>query len=132
MAGQGEVIDWPAEQIPNRDRLFMRIHKNWRKGDGTVAIGAFKNHGEGMSTDWETYATPRDTRRRARHPECNAVVSLHVGSVRELPDQRVEHTPNIEADNRAHSDVYGKKDEEVRMKLRRIAEIIIGFDTPVE
>ena len=110
----------------------MRVHKNWRKSDGTAAASAFRNHGEGMSTDWEKYATPRDTRRRARQPEFNAVVSLHVGSVRQLPEQQVEHTPDVERDNRAHTDVYGKKDEEVRIKLRRIAEIVIGFDAPVE
>jgi len=85
-----------------------------------------------MSTDWEKYATALETRQRAKQPECSGVISLHVGSVRELPEQQVEHTPDVERANRAHTDVFGKKDEEVRVKLRRIAEIVIGFDAPVE
>ncbi len=132
MACEGEVIDWQPEQIPDPNRLFMRIHETFRKPDGTPAPGAFRNHGEGMSTDWQKYATPQETRRRAKQPEHNAVVTLHVGSVRQLPEQQVEHTPDVERDNRAHTDVYGKKDEEVRIKLKRIAEIVIEFDAPVE
>lgn len=132
MACEGEVIDWQPEQIPNQDHLFMRVHKTWRKADGSLALSAFKDHGGGMSTDWQKYATPQETRRRAKQPADNAVVTLHVGSVRQLPEQQVEHTPDIERNNRAHTDVFGKKDEEVRMKLRRIAEVVIPFDAPVE
>lgn len=85
-----------------------------------------------MSTDWEKYATPHETRRRAQRPGHNAVVTLHVGSVRQLPEQQVEHTPKVAEDNRAHTDVYGQKDEEVRIMLRRIAEVVVRFDAPVE
>ncbi len=123
---------WQPEQIPNRDRLFMRIDKTWRKKDGSIAPSGFQNRGAGMSTDWVKYATPQETRRRAKQPGHNAVVTLHVGSVRELPEQQVEHTPDVERANRAHTDVFGEKDEEVRIMLRRIAEIVIGFDAPVE
>lgn len=123
---------WQPEQIPEQSSLFMRVHKTFRKSDGSAVASAFRNRGEGMSTDWEKYATPQETRRRAKQPGHNAVVTLHVGSVRELPEQQVEHTPDVERANRAHTDVYGEKDEEVRIKLRRIAEIVIGFDTPVE
>lgn len=127
MAGQGEVIDWPPEQIPDRDRLFMHIHKTWRR-NGAVSPGAFENHGAGMSTDWEKYSTPEQTRERARVPEKNAVISLVAGEVREVPGQKVEHTPDVERSNRAHTDVLGEKDEEVRLKLKRIAGIAIPFD----
>ena len=125
-------MDWPPEHIPDRERLFMRIHKTWRKKDGSIALGGFQNRGAGMSTDWQKYATPQETRRRETQAECNAVVSLHVGSVRELPEQRVEHTPDVKRENRAHTDVFGEKDEEIRMKLRRIAEVVVPFDAPVE
>lgn len=124
-------MDWESEQIPQQNHLFMHVHEMWRR-NGFISPGAFQNHGEGMSTDWQKYATPQQTRRRAKQPGHNAVVTLHVGSVRQLPEQQVEHTPNVAEDNRAHTDVYGKKDEEVRMKLRRIGQIVIGFDTPVE
>ncbi len=109
----------------------MRVHEMWRR-NGSISPGAFRNHGKGMSTDWEKYTTPRETRQRAKQPERNGVIRLHVGSVRELPEQQVEHTPDVQQANRAHTDVFGKKDEEVRVKLRRIAEVVVPFDAPVE
>ncbi len=126
MVGQGEVVDWPAEQIPDRDRLFMRV--TMRRKDGSIAASAFRNHGEGMSTDWEKYSTREETRQRAKNPNANAVVSLVVGEVRRVPGQQVEHTPDTERHNRAHTDVLGEKDPEARLKLRRIAEIVIPFN----
>ena len=131
MAGEEEVSHWRPERIPEKHPLFMRVHELWRR-NGVVSPGAFKNHGDGMSTDWARYATPRQTRARAREPGKNAVVSLIVGEVSEVPGQRVEHTPDIERRNRSHTDVFGEKDEEVRVKLRRIASIVIAFDTPVD
>ena len=131
MAGEEQVIDWCPEQIPDEDLLFMRVNELWRR-DGEVSPGAFKNHGDGMSTDWEKYSTPRETRARAKKPAKNAVVSLIASKVAEVPGQRVEHTPDIELHNRAHTDVFGEKDEEVRVKLRRIANTVIAFDTPVD
>ena len=131
MASEEQVIGWQPEQIPDGDALFMRVHEHWRR-DGFVSPGVFKNHGGGMSTDWERYATPSQTRARAKDPKKNGVISMIVGNVRELPGQRVEHTPDIEHRNRAHTDVFGEKDEEIRVKLRRIASIVIAFDTPVD
>lgn len=131
MAGEEQLIDWQAEQVPDENLLFMRVHESWRRGE-SVSPGAFKNHGDGMSTDWERYATPSQTRARAKDPGKNAVISMIVGNVRQLPRQRVEHTPDIEHRNRAHTDVLGEKDEEVRIKLRRIANIVITFDAPVD
>lgn len=107
----------------------MRVHEMFRD-DGGFAPGAFRNQGEGMSTDWEKYATRRETRERAPKPELNAVVQLQVGRVREVPGQEVEHTPDVERRNRAHTDVFGEKDEEARTLLRRIAKVVIPFDTP--
>ena len=75
-----------------------------------------------MSTDWEKYATPSDTKDRGRVPADNGVVSLPVGGARSIP-QGVEHTPN--AENRAHADVLGEKTPEVRIKLRRLAVWVI-------
>ncbi len=122
---------WQAEKIPDQDFLFMRIHERWRE-DEEVAPGAFRNHGDGMSTDWEKYTKPQQTRDRAKQPERNAVVRLHVGSVRQVPGQEVEHTPDVELGNRSHTDVFGDKTTEIRVKLKRVAEIVIGFDVPVD
>ncbi len=121
-------MKWPKEEIPLEARLFMRVHKNMIV-HGQPLPGAFKNQGEGMSTDWEKYSTPEETRRRARKAaEEYAVIALVVGEVRQLPGQIVEHTP-VQPDpaagepgNRAHTDVYGekRKDPEIRKAFMRI------------
>jgi len=70
-----------------------------------------------MSTDWSRYSTPEETLARARKPEDNGVVEMVVGAVRAIPNLRVEHVPLPE--NRAHSEVFGKKDVEARVLLQR-------------
>ena len=65
-----EVSSWASEEIPNDDYLWMRVHKN-DLPNGDIAPGAFKNRPttkDGMSTDWEKYATPQETRNRGRIP----------------------------------------------------------------
>ena len=112
------MIPWPIESIPNEDSLFMRVHRTWFTPDGSIIPRAFQNHGGGMSTDWSRFSTATETRGR-KSPIDNAVVSMEVGLVRAVPGQTVEHTPL--ADNRAHTDVRGEKDEEARVLLRRVA-----------
>jgi len=72
-----------------------------------------------MSTDWERYSTPSETKERSPAPEDHGVVRLLVRGVRNLPGQTVCHRP--EPQNRAHTDVLGPKDEEVRLKLARLS-----------
>jgi hypothetical protein len=121
------MIEWPKEDIPDTDFLYMRVHEMWRR-NGSVSPGAFKNHGRGMSTDWSEYATPVETRARAKiAPEKNAVVKMNVGDVCSVPGQTVEHTPDEVNDNRAHTDVLGEKDEEARVKLRRISTVVLSW-----
>ncbi len=119
-------MDWPIEIIPDNDKLFMRIHETWIQS-GEPMPGVFKNHGSGMSTDWNKYSTPEETLKRARIPSKNAVIQMQVGDVRKIPGQQVQHTPL--PDNRAHTDVLGEKDRdpEVRIKFRRIFNWAIPF-----
>jgi hypothetical protein len=81
--------------------------------------------------------TPEESRRRARIPDLNGVIELAVGDVRAIPEQVVEHTPiqnhpdpNI-ADNRAHSDGFGPKEEdpEIQRRFARICRIHIPVST---
>ena len=104
----------------------MRVHNMYRK-NGSVAPGAFRDQGNGMSTNWAKYSTPESTQEQAKIPSDNAVISFVVGEVRLIPSQSVVHTPDIERDNQAHTDVIGEKDTEVRLKLKRIANIGIPF-----
>ncbi len=125
MAEQDEINGWPIEEIPDKDDLFMRVHRTWFKRDQTIGAGAFQNRGEGMSTDWSNYSTPEETRDRKGTPHDNAVVGMMVKLVRAVPGQRVKHTPNWKDRNRAHADVFGEKDEQVRIELRRVARILL-------
>ena len=127
MADSGGLTDWPTELIPDHDRLYMRVHRN-HQVNGTLSPGAFRDQppgGErpGMSTDWSRYSTPESTLRRARKPEDNGVVEMLVGHVRAIPNLLVEHTPL--PDNRAHTDVFGQKDVEVRVLLQRACRWVV-------
>ena len=119
----GKVI-WPKEDIPNGHLLYMRVHRCWLNPSGELRLGVFRNHGTGasvgMSTEWSFYSAPEQTRQRAKSPEDNGVISMVVGRVREIPGQLVEHTPDIEKSNRAHTDVFGEKTEDVRVMFGRL------------
>src|SRR5437870_13118924 len=63
---------WEAEEIPNEDFLFMRVHHSYLDDDGESIPGAFRNQPPkigGMSTDWQKYSTPEHTIARARQPK---------------------------------------------------------------
>jgi hypothetical protein len=127
---------WQAEEIPGADHLFLRVHKaNVR--DGFLIDNAFQEFHGGMSTNWSKYSTPEITRDQVaelpprngklRDPKVYGVVSLKAEAVRAIPNVSVEHTPDWERNNRAHTDVHGSgenpadEDEtEVRFQLRKI------------
>jgi hypothetical protein len=115
---------WEAEEIPNEDFLFMRIHQNFVDEDGEPIPQAFRNQPPkigGMSTDWQKYSTASETRSRARQPAENIIIELLAGAVRQIPSQSVVHTPDVENNNRAHTDVFGeKKPVEVRERFMQI------------
>lgn len=115
--------NWESEEIPGEDSLLMRVHQNYLDNEGEPIPGAFRNRPlktDGMSTDWERYSTPEQTRLRAPNPMANIVISLLARAVRSIPNQLVVHTPNAETNNRAHTDVFGEKTVEARERLMRI------------
>jgi len=81
-----------------------------------------------MSTDWERYSTPTETLQRASEPSKNGVIQLGAGSVRVIEGLTVEHTPILA--NRAHTDVFGEKTPEVRLRLMRVAQWAILVKEP--
>lgn len=113
--------NWAIESIPDEDVVYLRVHENHFR-DGTFVYLVFQNRGSGMSVEWCKYATPEEARQCARDPTKNGIVALAVGGVRAIPTQRVEHVPTH---NRAHAEVRGEKDEEVRLKLSRLARWVI-------
>lgn len=116
-------MDWPKEEIPEEDLLYMRIPQALINAHGEPEPGAFINHPKdgGMSTNWSKYSTPSQTLSGARKPGAK-VTQMLVGEVIGLPGQRVEHTPDCQSMNRAHTDVFGDKTPEVRMKFTRICK----------
>jgi hypothetical protein len=121
--------EFPVEEIPNEAAVFMRTHKSRMKG-GIPEASAFYPHNGGMSVDWDKYATAEATLSRARKPQENAVVRMEVAAIRGIKDDLdVKHRP-LPA-NRSHSEVNlpseGVEQTEVRIKLRRIAEIVIAL-----
>jgi hypothetical protein len=122
---------WEPESIPAEATLYLRVHKTLLDDNGLPKPVAFRNSPtkqDRMSTDWEKYATPEETLQRARNPADNIVVLLPVGEVRQVPGQRVEHTPVQAAEdspgNRAHTDVFGEKTPEARVKFLQIYPVL--------
>jgi len=116
---------WDGENIPNEAYLYMRVHKMKIDSDGEPIPGAFKNlptSDDGMSTDWEKYSTPEETCQRGRVPLDNIVIRFLTGRVRNIPEQIVKHTPDKENNNRAHTDVFGKKTTQAREMFMSIYE----------
>ena len=127
-----EVI-WPVEPIPDVDRVFMRAHRmHFRSGE--LQPGVFRPQGDGMSVDREKYATPQDTRNRAAKPLENAVIAANVGTIREIHNLQVQHAPDHERENRAHSNVVGLPPRntpelvEVRIKLLRVSTVVLPLN----
>ena len=128
MAEEGPLRHWAVEEIPDKDALFMRVHKTWFKTGAGISLKAFQNRAGGMSTDWSRYSTAHETRERARRPGDNAVVQMITGEVRQVPGQHVQHSP-VPA-NRAHTDVRGEKDEQARVLLGRLAAVVLPLSAP--
>ncbi len=127
-----QASQYEQEDIPDGDRLYMRAHKSFFFPNYDLRPGVFQDHGDAMSTDWDKYSTPEETRARATVPMANAVIELSVGGIRMIPGQEAIHTP--ETGNQAHTDVVGdkKKDPEVRVQFRRLAILCLPLpDDPL-
>ncbi len=130
MADDNRLTEFEKEDIPDVDLLYLRVPKACQE-EGELAPAAFRDReppkgapGEpGMSTHWSRYATPKSAHGRSRHPERTGVVRMIVGEVRAIPRLTVQHTPT--ADDRSHTDVFGPKDTESRLRLTRCCEWVI-------
>lgn len=127
MANESVTLAWPQEQIPDNDILFRRVHRNELR-NGMPIPRVFRNDGLGMSTGWNKYSSAEEACQRGRQAaDMYGVIEMTVGDVRNIPGQLVYHTPDLVNNNRAHSDVTGDKDEEVRIKFRRIYRFAISI-----
>lgn len=135
--------DFPIEQIPDEDFLFLRVHCSDMRGEKKEEVGlnAFTNRPTDdpkakLSTNWSRYSSAEHTRtnlKPGKNPKNYAVVRMNVGAVRKIPTQLVEHAP--ERENRSHSHVTGlnkchlPEDEVmIRHEFREISEIVIPLE----
>src|SRR5262249_4319297 len=121
--GTPPAPNWPVEDIPDGDVLFMRIHKAFAP-NGELQPGAFRDHLAGMSVNWRKYClSPADARRLDRNPADNGVISFQsAGHVRAIgePKLKVVHAPDLERPDRSHTEVFGEKSAAVRAALLKI------------
>ncbi len=103
---------YPKEVIPDKCSLYYRVHATYFR-DNVLIPGVFRELGDGMSTDWDKYSTPEQSKARAKKPENNGIVSLSVEKLRIL-NFNVIHAPTY--GNRAHTNVKGVN-VETRLKL---------------
>src|SRR5207249_1315455 len=88
-----------------------------------------------MSTDWNDYSTPEQTRQRGPNPGAYGVARLAVLPIRQdvVPNQEVLHEPTQDdpqlQDNRAHTHVKGSKKEQTQLQLIRIAGDLVLHPT---
>jgi len=113
---------YQKEPIPDNDYLYQCVHLTFIN-ECKLNPGVFCDHKGAMSTDWSKYSTPKESQLRAKQPEKNGIIQLMAGNIREIPNQRLEHEP--ENDNQAHTNIYGEKDPEVRVKYSRIYSWVI-------
>ncbi len=141
---------WEKELIPDSDKIYCFIHcqANVNPKTGKPRAAAFHNtpkHGDNLSCDWEKYSTPEETRFRIgqqfksgstefKNPNLYAVATFQVNILRtDEYAQEIEHDPIYNTqeiigipNNRAHSIIIGKKDEETRLKMVEICEWAIS------
>ena len=132
-----EEIVWPVEVIPDAASVFMRAHRDYFHRDGELLPGVFRNHGNGMSVNWDKHASAEETKQQAqlfmKDPHNYAVIVMPVIGVRRIDGLSVDHTPK--PFNRAHSDVIGlpqsdqrdqrDRRDEMRRLLLKIAAIAL-------
>lgn len=107
-----------SESIPDSDLLWRWVPRNKINSKARPTPAAFKEHGTGMSTDWNKYSTAEESRRRSPRPSDFGIARFCVANIRALT-LTVAHSPRDW--DQAHSDVTGIGDEEIRMKLRDLA-----------
>jgi hypothetical protein len=113
---------WPVEEIPDPDRLFLRVHAGQLR-HGKLHPGIFKVHEDSLSVDWERYSTAEETRLRAlKDQRQTGVVALIAGIVRSIENLQVLHDPL--PSNRAHSGVFGIEDPAKPERKVRIRSIL--------
>ena len=113
-----DLTTWVEEEIPDAASLYYRVHINIVR-DGRLHPGVFQEQGASMSTDWDKYSTPQESRARARVPAKNGIVALDAARVRAIEELSIRHSPDLSRMNRAHTDILGTPADEAATRIAR-------------
>jgi hypothetical protein len=125
------MSEWPIEEIPDSDKLYMRVHVNSLIGPEKKDMhpGIFREREGSVSVDWEQYSTPEESRLRAPKPLSNGIIALKTGEVRSIEDLQVKHDPDLSRNNRSHSGIYGVDDEIRKVQNRlKLFNLVKGWE----
>ena len=122
----------PRELIPDDGLLYRRVWSGHVRTNGRIDARVFMDSpsdepGEPayMSVVWAgpngVYASPADALRDF-DSQADSVAEFIAGGVRAIDELKVLHKPTLQC--RAHTGVYGEKDPEVRILLKRIARLV--------
>lgn len=115
---KGLLMGWPAEDIPDNDRLYRRIPPVWyNKEEDRVTSAAFKDLN--MSVNWEKYITAENAVRK--YPEHR--LSALIAKVPRSKSLEVKHTPSRLI--RSHSSIIGKKTESIARFLAQNSVLVV-------
>ncbi len=103
------------EEITDTDLLYYRVHKDFISSQGEILPAAFRDKNGSMSSDWAKYSTPIASLLRSKVKEDNAIISLETGKLRKIP-QQVKHAPY--GCNYSHTNIIGRKNTEIRTKIK--------------
>lgn len=99
--------NWEIESIPNEAVLYYRVSKKWLRPEEKMHPGVFQEAQGSMSTDWEKYSSPMETKQRVAAPDKFYVIKLLVSYIRYRHTLSVIHSPSAINLNQAHTDVFG-------------------------
>lgn len=144
---------WETETIPDSSAVYRMVPSHMvKKGSRIPSESMFVPDADGLSVDWDKYATPEEclirvglsfrfNKQEFKDPSGFLVFKLQVGPVRKLEGvSGVKHTPVFHGEpspvgapnNRSHSSIMGS-DEEVRLKLRDAAvEVAVDMELVVK
>ena len=141
---------WEKESISDYHCLYVRVHHNNIKPDGTPSVSSFSNtpkHEDNLSSDWCKYCSPftsrelirrqKNQRGENKNPAHFYMWVFNILSLRNMDfPQKVEHDPlynepeiDGQPNNRAHSKIIGSKlvnNAEFKRKMLRCGKWVIG------
>ena len=98
------MIDFAAEEIPDSDTLYYRVHTRLVEDQGGLNPNVIRSKEGCLSTDWSRYSTAEESQTR-QDPAKNGIIGFPVKGVRSIDPLAVGHAPL--SNNRSHTEILG-------------------------